>query len=1134
MESTPRYELLNIIAAGDFATVYRARDRELGREVAVKQIHQQFLHDERQLSRYWHEAQLLASLQHPHILTIYDIVRKRGWLILELMQTNLQQMTRGEPIDLDFLRSALTGCLSALHLLHANGLIHGDIKPSNMLVDVQGRVKLGDFGLARRAGNQEGSLLKGTTKYMAPELVSDQFGPVGPASDLYSLGFSAYELLCGAQFEQLFPGLATFGRDKQIAWMMWHAAADRNLPEIGRVLENVPEDLARVVQRMVVKDQSQRYKSASEAIHDLPIDPRLAPPPPPQEDAVAMAEQEAAARKKRNLRLAAVGSLVASVVLCLVLLLPDGQQPQVAHPSEPTRGTITSVFPDESRLVVLAKEEGGNVAKTIEFNRFAVFYLNDASCVLEDLKSEDQVRIEDIRDKAGRKTLEIRAYRPLVSQGRVVDIKPDEGIFTLALDDAGSQGKMLDIEVPRELKIVFNGNKSPLSESFSLREIKQGDRVLVHHVGGSEESGHASALRKATALNVERRLTAEGVVRLQTDKKTKELTLGLGSKDNPNDMILPLLPFAPDCEITIKGQRLLNSKLIKPADLRDGDKATVQYDTLVRSVDAYQLLHEAGTIRRAQYEARTIDVALGSGEKTYVIGDQCRITLGGEQAELGDLRDGDRVEITHDSPGARVPEAVAVSATRQSDPSRWALLIGNKNYDDRTLSPLAYTVEDAKLLRDALVKRYQVPAEQAEIFSDETRLRLEQGITDRLRKLSAESKLIVYIASHAYKDDDGQVYLALKDFDFKRIGATGVSLQWLVDELENCPAKEKLLLLDCCQAGLGADLAKEPSTAEMIELLKTKPGRVKLRTVTAVVSCKAGQRAQVLPDKQHGLFAWELAEGFSGRADKNRDNRLEPTELFTYLGNAMTVEASQRRIVQNPELFLPNDRPPRISEEAKKALLALAAYQNQDRARPPGQEDAYNQALSLSGKEPEPNVLYGLLLLKQRQRDPAMKIFGEVNADRPEMLIPLQALAWLQFDRRSYDAGVRELKRLIAAIPIPRNPAVAYPPEVQQIFIWAGQLREFAAAVVDKPQPKTETLADLDQTVAARGAEAKRLYQQGRDGTQSKIADFDKKIAEAGEGSKADQLKTERRLLARYASFPLEEAFKQILDGLDQ
>ena len=154
MASSPRYEILDTIAAGDFATVYRARDRELGREVAVKQIHQQFLPTSGNWPATGRRPSCWPRLQHPNILTIYDIVRSRGWLILELMRGSLKQMAQGEPIDLDFLRVALACSLSALHFLHANGVIHGDVKPSNLLVDAQNRVKLGDFGLARRASQR--------------------------------------------------------------------------------------------------------------------------------------------------------------------------------------------------------------------------------------------------------------------------------------------------------------------------------------------------------------------------------------------------------------------------------------------------------------------------------------------------------------------------------------------------------------------------------------------------------------------------------------------------------------------------------------------------------------------------------------------------------------------------------------------------------------------------------------------------------------------------------------------------------------------------------------------------------------------------------------------------------------------
>lgn len=267
-----RYQVLEKVGTGSFATVYRARDVELGREVAIKQLHQQFLEDPRQLARYWLEAQLLASLHHPNIVTIFDIDRDRGWLIMELMQGNLAERLNGKPMDLRALRATLAHCLRALKHLHEQGVIHGDIKPGNMMIDSRKRVKIGDFGLARRASDDEGSLLKGATKYMAPEMVSDDFGEVGPASDLYSLGFSAYSLLCGENFEQLFPGLNAFGRDRQIAWMMWHAAPDRRLPEIRRVLEGVPEDIARVIQKLTEKDQSLRYKSADEALSDLQVD----------------------------------------------------------------------------------------------------------------------------------------------------------------------------------------------------------------------------------------------------------------------------------------------------------------------------------------------------------------------------------------------------------------------------------------------------------------------------------------------------------------------------------------------------------------------------------------------------------------------------------------------------------------------------------------------------------------------------------------------------------------------------------------------------------------------------------------------------------------------------------------------
>ena len=403
MESDLRYEILDTIASGEFATVSRARDRDLGREVAVKQIHAQYLADPRQLARYWQEAQLLASLQHANILTIYDVVRPRGWLILELMRGSLKPAAEGDPMDLDQLRLVLANCLTGLHFLHTNGVIHGDIKPSNILVAPPNRIKLGDFGLARRASNEEGSLLKGTTKYMAPELLSAQFGAVGPASDLYSLGFTAYELMVGSHFESLLPTLATFGRNKQLAWMMWHSTADVKLPDIQRVLEGVPEDLAHVIQRLIAKDQSQRYRSAAEALRDLqaPAGRGRRPARRRRPGGRSRGRRRRAAKKRvRNLSILAGG---VAVVLCSLILMIDAQSPQEGgagrHARKPIKGTVSDVYRDVQGNWRGAVRRQARSSESSSKDQ-DIIYVNGERHLLEDWNGGDVVEITTTIDPA--------------------------------------------------------------------------------------------------------------------------------------------------------------------------------------------------------------------------------------------------------------------------------------------------------------------------------------------------------------------------------------------------------------------------------------------------------------------------------------------------------------------------------------------------------------------------------------------------------------------------------------------------------------------------------------------------------------------------------------------------------------
>jgi len=161
MQQHPRYEVLGLIGNGDFAAVYAARDRELGRDVAIKQIHGQYMNDARRLERFWREAQLLATLSHPHIMTIYDIVRPRGWLVLELMQGTMLDASRGQPIDLSLLRAALVGSLQALSMLHASQVIHGDIKAVESDARSPGPHQAGRFRPGPPRGERPGELPQG-------------------------------------------------------------------------------------------------------------------------------------------------------------------------------------------------------------------------------------------------------------------------------------------------------------------------------------------------------------------------------------------------------------------------------------------------------------------------------------------------------------------------------------------------------------------------------------------------------------------------------------------------------------------------------------------------------------------------------------------------------------------------------------------------------------------------------------------------------------------------------------------------------------------------------------------------------------------------------------------------------------
>ncbi|GAB4153268.1 MAG: hypothetical protein Tsb009_29620 [Planctomycetaceae bacterium] len=881
MDLDSRYEFLEKIGSGSFATVYRARDLELGREVAIKQIHQQYLDDKEQLERYWQEAQLLASLHHPNIVTIFDIHRERGWLILELMQTNLSERMEGRQMDLRALRTAIAHSLRALKYLHERGIVHGDIKPSNMMIDARRRVKLGDFGLARRVSDEDGSLLKGTTKYMAPESVSDEFGDVGPASDLYSLGFSAYELMCGPNFESLFPGLSSFGRNKQVAWMMWHAAPDRRLPEIDRVLQGVPDDLSHVIQKLCEKDQSKRYQSAEDALSDLKIDLKVVNKGEPAEPEQGQEPKIDPERKKRLLL--AGTAVLASLIVCLFLLF---YQPATQPTQKVNRFEITRVDVSDRVLRVVSLDDLRRPDKiTIPKNvRISLEHFGDPEGVLlEDLKPGDRIEIEFVPE-GDSSVMKITAARPYASRGRVVELNTQESVITVALDEDQSH-ENLTLRTPKSLKVLLNVNPERFQKitdkrvranlvkqkGISLNSVRKGDLVIVSHL---PEPGGKSGRLATGYLFVRRPVEASGRV-VNIDVKTRDLIVELGTKERPD------LPIAEDCKITLeeKGTRHQNQSVDV---IRIGDIVDVRYDTLYREIHitrGAKRFEGAVTAVDDRNSKLIISLSREARQEIFRVDDNTKIRLGNESARLEELRVADSVVVLSLDTGNGEKTATAITASRPTRSARRALLIGVRSFDDKTLQEIPYSKANTELLAKTFEQRYAIKRdERMSILDDPTRKTMQDEITKILNQSGDSTQVVIYISTHAFVSQ-GKVYLAGRKAVSQQIAETGLPLDWVLDQMEKCKARYKTLLLDISHTWRDINRPDQPSTAEMVKL-----SGIPLKTVAVIASCSGKERGVFARNQIHGAFAAAVARSFAGRADVNRDLTITPEELFADLG----------------------------------------------------------------------------------------------------------------------------------------------------------------------------------------------------------------------------------------------------------
>jgi serine/threonine-protein kinase len=259
-----RYELEELVGTGGMSSVFRARDRQLERRVAIKILHEHYADDAEYLERFRREARAVARLSHPNIVTVIDRGDDNGrqYIVFEHVEgENLKELVlRSGRLPVRRALELALAVADGLAFAHEHGLVHRDVKPQNVLLSSEGEVKVTDFGIARslhmdHGVTQTGTVL-GTGEYLAPEQASGK--PVSPATDVYSLGVVLWELLAGD---------VPFVGENFVAVALRHV--NEPPPSLRERRPDVSPRLDAAVERALAKGPGQRFPSMAAFAKEL-------------------------------------------------------------------------------------------------------------------------------------------------------------------------------------------------------------------------------------------------------------------------------------------------------------------------------------------------------------------------------------------------------------------------------------------------------------------------------------------------------------------------------------------------------------------------------------------------------------------------------------------------------------------------------------------------------------------------------------------------------------------------------------------------------------------------------------------------------------------------------------------------
>ncbi len=279
-----RYEVDSLIASGGTGDVYRARDTQLNRHVALKVLASSVLRDPERLTRFTQEARTTALINHPNIVAVYDVGSNDGlpFVVSELLRgQTLRERMKDGPLPIRAAVSYTLEIAQGLIAAHHLGVIHRDLKPENVFVTEDGRLKILDFGLAKcrnevlglpddsSKSTQPGTIM-GTVGYMSPEQVRGCGATVDERSDIFSLGVILHEMIAG---------VAPFERETPVETL--YAILKDEAPSL-HAREGLTEDLEHVIRHCLEKSPTARFQSARDLAFVLEFTLRAQQPPPRQ------------------------------------------------------------------------------------------------------------------------------------------------------------------------------------------------------------------------------------------------------------------------------------------------------------------------------------------------------------------------------------------------------------------------------------------------------------------------------------------------------------------------------------------------------------------------------------------------------------------------------------------------------------------------------------------------------------------------------------------------------------------------------------------------------------------------------------------------------------------------------------